>query len=100
MTYVRSDAGDTWKMRFHPELASFVNVPGALLISVVYVLAGLAGNAMMKSRTAMELTQLKLVYNVTQIAACSVIFYRLLPFFTVCRTLQSMVFRGWKLGVS
>jgi hypothetical protein len=78
-------------MRFHPQLAGLVSVPAAILMAILYVLAGLAGNVLMQSRRPMELTQLKLVYNIAQIVACSVIFYRLLPFFTVRTLLGNQV---------
>ena len=70
-------------MKFHPELAPYVTLPVSVGVALSYVALGLLGNKLMESRSALDLTALKVGYNVTQIVVCSCTFMGLLPFFIV-----------------
>lgn len=69
-------------MLFHEELKPFVGVPLGCGIALAYVALGLLGNRLMVGREPWALRRVQVVYNVSQIVVCSIIFWKLLPFFT------------------
>ena len=69
-------------MRFHTELEPYVDFRLSLIIAASYVLSGLAGRRLMEGRKGFELTNVKVFYNLVQVVVCSVVFAKLLPFFT------------------
>eukprot|EP00930_Biecheleria_cincta_P064991 TRINITY_DN5068_c0_g2_i1.p1 TRINITY_DN5068_c0_g2~~TRINITY_DN5068_c0_g2_i1.p1 ORF type:complete len:240 (+),score=26.68 TRINITY_DN5068_c0_g2_i1:138-857(+) len=68
-------------MKFLTELDPLVSLPVGIALATLYVLLVFFGNAVMKSRAPLELTEVKFVYNLAQIGICSLVFAKLLPFF-------------------
>lgn len=77
-------------MRFLKEYDHIVDLKVSFAIAGSYVALALLGSKFMQSRQALELKSLKVVYNVTQVVVCTIVFANLLPFYVSAKHLYGL----------